>query len=132
MARRGPKRRLDLESEYWRLLACGVGTVEACQLLGIGRKTEYRWRAENGKLPPVSSAEDARSSRFLSQLERQRIATLRRQGLVVREIASHLGRSVDDQPGPAPQHARARPRPPLCSISRNPPCAVTWCAPTRG
>ncbi|PKW18517.1 helix-turn-helix domain-containing protein [Saccharopolyspora spinosa] len=41
----------------------------------------------------MSSAEDARSSRFLSQLERQRIATLRRQDLGVREIASHLGRS---------------------------------------
>ncbi len=48
MARRGRKRRLELEAEYWRLLAAGVGTVEACKQLGIGRKTGYRWRAENG------------------------------------------------------------------------------------
>lgn len=39
MARRGRKRRLDLESEYWLLLASGVGTVEAYRLVGIGRKT---------------------------------------------------------------------------------------------
>ncbi|WP_433436130.1 IS30 family transposase [Nonomuraea sp. CA-141351] len=93
MARRGPKRRLDVESEYWRLVLSGVGTVEACRALGIGRKTGYRWRAENGGLPPARLAESARSSRFLSLLERQRIATLRAQGLGVRAIADRLGRS---------------------------------------
>jgi hypothetical protein len=50
MARRGRKRRLELESEYWRLLLSGVGTFEACRLVGIGKKTGYRWRAENGGL----------------------------------------------------------------------------------
>lgn len=52
MARRGRKRRLELEAEYWRLLASGVGSVEACRQLGIGRKTGYRWRRENGGLQP--------------------------------------------------------------------------------
>jgi hypothetical protein len=47
MGRRGRKRRLDVESEYWLLLAAGVGTAEACKRLGIGRKTRYRWRAEH-------------------------------------------------------------------------------------
>ncbi|MGW2896883.1 hypothetical protein ACWDAO_20295 [Streptomyces sp. NPDC001212] len=42
MARRGRRRRLELEAAYWRLLAAGVGTVEACKQLGIGRKTGYR------------------------------------------------------------------------------------------
>ena len=28
MGRRGRKRRLDVESEYWRLVLSGVGTVE--------------------------------------------------------------------------------------------------------
>lgn len=74
MARRGPKRRLDVESQYWRLLLSGVGTVEACRAVGIGRKTGYRWRPENGGLPPVRLAETARSTRYLSLLERQRIA----------------------------------------------------------
>src|SRR3954465_5986262 len=91
-------------------MASGVGTVAACQLLGIGRKTGYRWRAENGGLPPARLAESSRSSRFLSLLERQRIgpppgprpaglwerqrtATRRGRGLAVREIARRLGRS---------------------------------------
>lgn len=93
MGRRGRKRRLDLESEYWRLVGSGVGTVEACKQLGIGRKTGYRWRAENGGLPPAALSEGVRSDRFLSLLERQRIATLRRDGLGVREIALELDRS---------------------------------------
>jgi transposase, IS30 family len=93
MGRRGRKRRLDVESEYWLLLAAGVGTVEACKRLGIGRKTGYRWRAEHGGLPPAALGEGVRSQRYLSLLERQRIATLRRDGLGVRGIARELGRS---------------------------------------
>jgi transposase, IS30 family len=93
MGLRGRKRRLDLETEYWVLLAAGVGTVEACSTVGIGRKTGYRWRAENGGVPPVRLGESARSGRFLTLLERQRIATLRERGQGVREIARWLGRS---------------------------------------
>ncbi|MFI6184211.1 hypothetical protein ACIA8R_52360 [Nonomuraea sp. NPDC051191] len=59
MARRGPKRRLDVESEYRRLVLSGVGTVEACRALGIGRETGYRWRVENGGLPLARLAESA-------------------------------------------------------------------------
>jgi transposase len=93
MGRRGRKRRLDIESEYWLLLASGVGTAEACKRLGIGRKTGYRWRVENGGLPPATLSEGSRSQRYLSLLERRRIATLRRDGLSVRQIAEQLGRS---------------------------------------
>jgi IS30 family transposase len=71
----------------------GIGTVQACRLVGITRKTGYRWRAENGGIPPARLAETARSNRYLSLLERQRIATLRGQGLGVREIARRLDRS---------------------------------------
>jgi IS30 family transposase len=84
---------LDIESEYWLLLAAGVGTKEACKRLGIGRKTGYRWRAENGGLPPAALGESSRSQRYLSLLERRRIATLRREGLSVRQVAEQLGRS---------------------------------------
>ena len=93
MARRGRKRRLDAESLYWQLIISGVGTVQACQEVGIGRKTGYRWRAENGGLPPGRLAEEVRSGRYLSLLERQRIATLHRQGLGVRAIAARMGRA---------------------------------------
>lgn len=42
MARRGRKRQLDVEAQYWALLANRVGTVEDCRILGIGRKTPTR------------------------------------------------------------------------------------------
>jgi transposase len=93
LARRGRKRRLGIEDEYWQLIRSGVGTVEACRLVGIGRKTGYRWRAERGGLPPLRQGERERSERYLSLLERQRIATLRRQGMSTREVARRPGRS---------------------------------------
>lgn len=93
MARVGRKRRLAVEAEYWRLLQSGVGTVEECRQLGIGRKTGYRWRSENGGLPPERVPEAVHSGRYLSLLERKRIATLREHGLGIREIAERLGRS---------------------------------------
>jgi transposase, IS30 family len=93
MTRRGRKRRLVLEDEYWKLILDGVATVEACRQIGIGRKTGYRWRAEAGGLPLARIAEAIRSSRYLSLLERQRIATLRDRGHGVREIARRIGRA---------------------------------------
>src|SRR5919202_2757018 len=94
MGRRGRKRQLDVEARYWQLLVSGVGTVEACRLVGITRKTGYRWRAEHGGVPPDRLEEAQRSNRYLSRLERQRIATLRGQGLSVREIARRLDRAA--------------------------------------
>jgi IS30 family transposase len=93
MGRRGRKRQLDVESRYWQLILAGVGTVEACRAVGVGRKTGYRWRAEVGGSAPLMLHEAHRSNRYLSLLERQRIATLRGQGLGVREIARRLDRS---------------------------------------
>jgi IS30 family transposase len=93
MGRRGRKRRLGIEDEYWRLTLSGVGTVEACRLLRIGRKTGYRWRAERGGLPPVRAGAAKRGARYLSRFERHRIASLRAQGLGVRSIARRLERS---------------------------------------
>ncbi|MFJ9776171.1 helix-turn-helix domain-containing protein [Kitasatospora sp. NPDC101157] len=49
--------------------------------------------AENGGLPPERLPEPSRSDRYLSLLERKRIATLRERGLGIREIAGRLGRS---------------------------------------
>ena len=53
MARRGRKRQLELESPYWQLILSGAGMVEAYREVWIGRKTGYRWRADNGGLPPA-------------------------------------------------------------------------------
>jgi len=93
MARRGKKRQLEVEARYWQLLAAGIGTVEACRRVGITRKTGYRWRVEAGGVAPLRLAEAVRSNRYLSMVERQRIAGLRRQGLTIREIARRLERS---------------------------------------
>lgn len=93
MGRRGRKRQLGVEDEYWRLILGGIGTVEACRRVGVGRKTGYRWRAEHGGSPPTRVIEAVRGKRYLAQFERQRIATLREQGLGVREIARRLGRA---------------------------------------
>jgi hypothetical protein len=126
MARRGRKRRLLLEDEYWALLASGVGTIEACRRVGIGVKTGYRWRAERGGIAPVSVHEPARSGRYLSMLERQQIAVFRERGLGVRKIGRRLNRAPstvsrelrrnraphDRQYDAALAHARARARPP--------------------
>ncbi|WP_435280027.1 helix-turn-helix domain-containing protein [Streptomyces sp. 1222.5] len=123
MARVGRKRRLEVEAEYWRLLQSGVGTVEACRQLGIGRKTGYRWRSENGGLPPERVSESVHSSRYLSLLERKRIATLREHGLGIREIAARLDRSpstIIRELRRNPQHARTRQRP-LRRRPRSPP-----------
>jgi IS30 family transposase len=92
VARRGKKRQLEVEARYWQ--AGGrVGTVEACRQVGITRKTGYRWRAEAGGVTPIRLAEAVPSNRYLSMVERQRIAGLHRQGLSVREIARRLERS---------------------------------------
>jgi hypothetical protein len=91
MGRRGRKRQLVVEDEYWALVMDGVGTVEACRRVGIGRKTGYRWRAERGGLPPLRLPEAERGDRYLSLIERKRIATLRERGHGVREIARRVG-----------------------------------------
>jgi IS30 family transposase len=63
MGRPGRKRRLVLEDEYWKLMATGVGTVEAGRRLGIGRTTGYYWRSQRGGLARTVRAEDSRSGR---------------------------------------------------------------------
>ena len=93
MGRRGRKRQLEVEARYWQLIESGVGTVEACRRVGITRKTGYRWRAESGGVIPDRLSEAVRSHRYLSITERQRIDSLHRHGVSVREIARRLDRS---------------------------------------
>lgn len=96
MARRGRKRNLEKERLYWDLLASGLGTVEACRQVGIGRRTGLRWRRENGGVRPRRRVEEpaplATRRRYLSLFEPERIQTLASQGAGVREIARRLGR----------------------------------------
>ena len=51
MGRRGRKWRLELKTRSWALMAGGVGSIEACRQLGIGRKTGYRgWQGRSSSL----------------------------------------------------------------------------------
>ena len=147
MGIRGRKRRLVLEDEYWALILSGVGAVEACQMVGIGRKTGYRWRAELGGLVPARRGEAQQSERYLSLLERERIAVLRRQGLSMRAIATRLGRAPSTiSPGcgatPPPTTAEATTRCWFMPGPARPPdgtgpeywpttrSSVGWCSPS--
>jgi len=93
MGRRGRKRHLSVEDEYWRLILAGVGPIEAARRIGIARTTGFRWRAERGGVAPLRMPEADRHSRYLSIIERERLAVLRREGLSMREISRRLDRS---------------------------------------
>lgn len=82
-----------MEVQFWAPLANGIVPVEASRTLDIGRKTGYQWRPETGGLAPERLPEGGRSSRLLSLLDRQRVATLRRAGCGVRDNARRLGRA---------------------------------------
>ena len=88
----------------------GSGTVEACRAVGITRKTGYRWRAERGGLAPLELAKTARSNRYLSALERRRIATLRGRARGPRDRPPVGRDAVDGEPRATPQPAGPRPR----------------------
>lgn len=102
MKRRGRKRSLGVEDEYRQLILAGVRTVEACKRVGVGRKTGYRWRVERGGLPPQRLAKTSRSARYLTLLERQRIATLQPAALDAGDQSADRQGAVHDQPRVAP------------------------------
>jgi transposase, IS30 family len=89
--------------QFARLIARGVGSAEACRIVGVHLKTGKRWRlgrtitGSGGRrvhCPPVTGARKAEFSPwFLSEDERVCIADLRRAGLGVQAIAVQLGRS---------------------------------------
>lgn len=100
----GRKKLLAERQTYLDLVAQGVGTAEACRIVGINRKTGHRWRfgraSQAGRKTTKSSAPPSRpvparpevSSRFLSQDERLVIADRHRAGVGVRATARELGR----------------------------------------
>ena len=97
-----------VEHDYWALVMDRVGTVEACRRVGIGRKPGYQWRAERGALPPLRSPEAERGDRYLSLIERKRIATLRERGHGVREIARRVKRRRERLAGLQPREISSR------------------------
>ena len=98
----GRKKLLAERQQYLDLMASGVGTFEACRVVGINVATGYRWRngraskatAEAGRkvdrLPPARP--EPCTGRFLSVDERIVIADGLRAGRSQRSIAAELGR----------------------------------------
>ena len=82
-----------MEDAYWNLILAGVGPIEAARRIGIARTTGFRWRAERGGVAPLRMLEADRHTWYLSSIERERLAVLRREGLSMREISRRLGRS---------------------------------------
>jgi IS30 family transposase len=93
MARRGRKRRLGVEDEYRQLVLGGMGTVEACHQARHRPQDRVPPAGRARREPPQRVVEGARDGRYLSQLERQWISTLRHAVLAVRQIAGRLGRA---------------------------------------
>jgi IS30 family transposase len=106
---RRPQGRKKLAAErrhYFDLVKCGVGTNEACQIVGINYATGYRWRRAAGSRPgPVTQAVSppaarpaapaaaaGEPSRYLTIADRLVIADLVRLGRSQAEIAAELGR----------------------------------------
>jgi transposase, IS30 family len=75
---------------FWRLIAAGCSTDDACRALGVARNTGGRWFAQAGGMPPLDLGEP--SERYLTFGEREEIALHRAAGLGVRAIARELGR----------------------------------------
>ena len=89
--------------QFARLIARGVGSAEACRIVGVHPKTGKRWRrgrvvtsASGARLhyaPVAGTRKQVISQRYLSEDDRVVIADLRGAGLGVRAIAARLGRS---------------------------------------
>jgi IS30 family transposase len=134
------RRRLTREREaYLALVGQGVGSQEACRIVGINTRTGKRWR--NGRNPTgreVGAARIAASrsvpGRYLNEDERLHIADRHRERATVRQIAAELGRdpstisrelrrnahpvSGDYRPHAAQARAEARrPRPKISKIA---------------
>lgn len=142
------RKKLNREREaYFLLMAQGVSSREACQLVGINQRTGKRWRngspaAENRpvrhpELVGSARAISSSSGRYLTQQDRLAIADLLREGRSLRSIAAEMGRSpstisreikrnrhpTNGQYRPYAAQSRAasrRPRPKVTKIEANP------------
>ena len=85
--------------EYFRLMDQGLTSAEACERVGINRRTGKRWRngrAASGKDSAASPVRPMRTSgpaRYLREADRIHIADRLREKASVRQIAAELGRS---------------------------------------
>ncbi len=106
MGRRGPQPDYARREAFAKLIAEGDPSGQACQIVGIHRRTGIEWRNGRRRLrrgrvlifPPVINVspkpEKRYSPRYLSEDERVRLADLRSEKRTMREIAALMGRST--------------------------------------
>ena len=75
-----------VQREFWRLIACGITTVEEAEGVGVSAPVGIRWFRHAGGMTPLSL--DEPTGRYLSFAEREEIALLDAQDKGVREIAA--------------------------------------------
>ena len=81
----------EVERRFWLGIAAGLSTEDAAGACGVSSAVGGRWFRQSGGMHPISLS--PLSGHYLSFAEREEIALLRAQGLGVRAIARHLGRS---------------------------------------
>jgi hypothetical protein len=97
-----PSHRCDVERLFWQEIANGLTSEDAANAAGVSQAVGSRWLRQRGGMPLFMVA--PLTGRYLSFSEREQIATLKAQGVGVREIARRLDRDpVDHLPGTAPQ-----------------------------
>jgi IS30 family transposase len=136
----GAKKLLRERAEYFRLVARGVSSQEACRVVGVSYRTGKRWRNgrnHNGKRRTGPVSPPPAGTRYLSQDERVYVADRLRENASIRVIARELGRAASTisreiarnahpdsdayRPFAAQRRADARrPRPKRGKISANP------------
>ena len=83
--------RREVEREFWREVAKGLLPEEAAAVVGVSPAAGTRWFRQGGGMPTIELS--PLTGRYLSFAEREELALLKVQGLGIREIAGHLGRS---------------------------------------
>jgi len=100
-----------VQRKFWRLVADGVSTAAACELLGVRGGTGMQWFRDAGGMPPMSLLEP--TGRFLTLFEREEIAVGPASGKGIRAIAMLIERSpstvIRRSPAIAPRPADGGP-----------------------
>jgi len=81
----------SVQREFWRGIAAGLSTAEAAIAAGASRQGGERWFRDAGGMSPLPLSEP--SARFLTIVERERIAVGVAREESIRQIAAAIGRA---------------------------------------
>lgn len=87
-----PSHRQEIERQFWEQIATGITNEKAAAAVGVSQAVGTRWFRKRGEMPLLMV--NPMSGRYLSFVEREEIALLCAQNIVIREIARRIGRSA--------------------------------------